>query len=484
MSKEIVTLYIDDISLRLLVTDGKEITKWAYLPLQSGLVEGGAVIQQEEVANRIKWFLKDQKIRAKKVIVGISGLHCFTRPMILPQLPKTLLDEAVTREAKRLLPLPPDQLYLTWHLIPAPKDKMQVFLAAVRRRSADSLFKALHMAGLNPYVLDLKPLALARLVKERTAIIVDVQQTEFDIVIMADGIPQPIRTVSFPREASSWEKKFPLIKTDLERTIEFYNSNNQGKPLPTDTPLYAVGELAGKPEMAVLSSALGFPVQSLIPPLDARQPGLDWSVVNIGLALKDSSLKKKNGPSVANANILPFPYRPTPISWRRLIAIPGAAALLGLLIPWVMLVQSISAEVASLRNEVETNNALLTQKQTKLDELRKSVAQLDKLVADAKLSGSSFSVALESLDRKRGVIARDLLTTMNTLPSSMSLTAITHTGSILTLSGVAPSDIEILAYARRLNLNNDFLDPFISSMKDAGDQGMTFTVILKVRGQL
>ena len=68
------------------------------------------------------------------------------------------------------------------------------------RQIVDALLEILKQVKIKPYLMDIKPLALARLVKDNMAIIVDIQPYNFDIVIMADGIPQPVRTVSFPEE--------------------------------------------------------------------------------------------------------------------------------------------------------------------------------------------------------------------------------------------------------------------------------------------
>ena len=183
MAKEIVTLYIDDSCVRLLVTRGKQIKKWADLPLEPGLVKNRVVIKEAEVSNKVKQLFKVLKVRSKKVVVGVSGLNCLTRPISFPHIPGELLEEAVMREAKRTLPVPPEQLYLSWQTIPAPPGKTQVFLVAIPQKMADAMLKTLRGAGLKPYLMELKPLALARATKEATSIIVDVQPAEFDIVI-------------------------------------------------------------------------------------------------------------------------------------------------------------------------------------------------------------------------------------------------------------------------------------------------------------
>jgi len=115
-----VILYIDDTSLRLLVTSGQKIKRWADMRLEAGMVKDSMVLQEDEVGAKIKNLLRGQKVSTKKVILGLSGLHSLTRPANLPLLPKAMLAEGVTREARRVLPVPLDQLYLTWKIIPGP----------------------------------------------------------------------------------------------------------------------------------------------------------------------------------------------------------------------------------------------------------------------------------------------------------------------------------------------------------------------------
>ena len=261
MAKKIVTLYVDDTSIRLLVIQGKRIRKWADVPLEPGLVKSAVVIKEAEVASKIKQLLKAEKVKAKKVIVGVSGLHCLSRPITFPQLPRAMLAEAVTREAKRVLPVPVEQLYISWQTIPALEGKTQVYLIAIPRKTADAMVKTMHRARLKPYLMDLKPLALARVVKEATAIIVNIEPTELDIIIMADRVPHPIRTIPLPSKALSWQEKLPMIRDEIDRTIKFYNSNYKDKPIAQSTHMFISGELAGKPKAArSLSEGLGYSV--------------------------------------------------------------------------------------------------------------------------------------------------------------------------------------------------------------------------------
>ena len=249
MAKKTVSIYINDTSIRLMVTRGKRITKLAAVPLDVSLSDIDTKEKEAQLTDRIKTLFKSNKVRARKIILGLSGLHCLTRPLVLPELPRAMLKEAITREAKRVLPVPLEQLYISWQILAVSGGKIHVFMVAIPRQIADIVMRVFRQAGCKPYLMDIKPLALARLSREATALIVDVQSKEFDIVIMVDGIPQPVRTVAFPREALSLPEKLAIVKDDVERTIQFYNANNGDSRIQPDTTMYVSGELADAPEL-------------------------------------------------------------------------------------------------------------------------------------------------------------------------------------------------------------------------------------------
>jgi len=478
MAKKIVTLYIDDTSIRLLVTHGKRIRKWADLPLEPGLVKNAVVIEETEVAAAIKQLFEVHKIKGEKVNVGVSGLHCLSRLITLPQLPEAMLAEAVKREAKRVLPVPLEQVYISWQTIPTPEGKIQVFLVAVPCKIADALLKALHQAGLKPDFMDLKPLLLAKVVKEATAVIIDIQPTEFDIVIMAGRVPQPTHTVSFPSKALSWQEKLTMIRDDLDRTIKFYNSNNPEKPLVSSVPIFASIALADKPELfQSLSDKLGHPVLLLSSPL-ACPEGLDPNryMVNIGLALKRLSLGKEAGLSVVNLNALPTAYRPEPISLTKVFTLTGAAVAIGLLVFLVMSIQSASADITSMRSQLGPTNQLLQQKLSQRQELMENIAE-------AQASLDNFTTVLDSLDQQNNGVNGSLEVTVNNLPSTISLSSISHTNSILTINGRSPSEKEVLSYLRKLDASDRFAEITITSMRKIEGKGMDFTLVLRVGGR-
>jgi len=483
MAKKIVTLYIEDTSIRLLVTSGRKIKKWVDVPLQPGLVKNAVILREAEVATKIMQILKAQKVKDNKVVVGISGLHCLSRPIILPQLPRDMLNEAVRREAKRLLPVPLEQLYLSWGPISSPEGKTQVFLVAIPTKSADALFKMLHQAGLKTQLMDIKPLLLARVVRDKTAIIVDVQPTEFDIVIMAEGIPQPIRTVSLPGESLVWQEKLPLIREELVRTIKFFDSNNPEKPLLSSVSVFVSGALADEPDLCqALSDDLGHPVFILPSPLPVPE-GLDPNryMVNIGLVLKELAWESRPVPLVTNLNILPIPYRPKPISLPRVIAPPAMAIAVGLLAFMVMIIQNASANVAQIHGQLDTTTQLIQQKLQQAQDLKNKIAELEKKIANAETSGKNFIAAVDSIESQKTSLNVNLDTAVKKVPAGVNLTVISQSKGTLTIKGRALSEKEVLSYLESLDASNRFSEITITSLSKVED-AMDFTLSLKSGG--
>jgi type IV pilus assembly protein PilM len=473
MWNEKVTLYIDDTSLRLMVTQGQRVKKWADMHLEPGLVKDSMVINEAEVGARLKNLIKSQRIRTKKVILGVSGLHSLTRPANLPQLPKSMLVEAVSREARRVLPVPLDQLYLAWTIIPGPKSRISVYLAATPRKSIDSIMRTLKIGGLEASRMSIKPLALTKAIPTNSAILVDLQPTEFDIAIMVDGVSQPVRSVSLPSEELSWEQKIKMIVSDLDRTIRFFATNNPEKPLDIKVPIYVSGELTGKPiYQKVLEEATGRSTMAIVPAfkgLEQFDPGR--YMVNITMVLSSASAGRELTFPVANLNMLPIPYQPKPISMIKVAGIPASVAVTGIVIPMVMMMQSTSVNINVMQEQLQTANQIINQKSVQKLQIKKEITELEKKSAGAKIVVTNLNSSLNAITNGQEIINGDLLLSLSKLSATIELRSIRETANRLEISGFAPTDSDIqnyaktiLTYARDLDISKRFSQSLISSI--------------------
>jgi type IV pilus assembly protein PilM len=488
MANSSITLYVDDTGIRLMATRGKRITKLAEIPLDANLSSIDTDEKVSELGNKIKNLIKSNKIGTKKVILGLSGLHCLTRPIILPDLPRTMLDEAIMREAKRVLPVPVEQLYISWQIVSVKEGKIQAFIVATPRQIADTVINALNKAGYKPYLMDIKPLALARLSKEADAIIIDVQTKEFDIVILSQGMPQPIRTIAFPEEELTLQEKIEIVKDDLKRTIQFHNSNNTNNRIELNTTMLVSGELAEEQSLyESLAKELGLKVSVLASPLKCmKQLDPSHHLVNVGLTFKE--MVRESGPLMPNFNTLPTPYQPKQISLSKLVAVPSVAAAVGAVIMLALTIQNTAGSIDKMQADLDTTNTLLEKRQSEKKEESSKIANLEQKISSVEADSKNYEVALKSFYENGNIINSDLKASIDNIIQDLELQSINHNGKNLSLNGDADSEKEIITYVRKLNATGRFssitIANIISSPPEEGSSGngtMSFSLNVKLK---
>lgn len=479
MAREATTIYIDNSAIWVLVARGKQPRKWASMPLEPGLAMDGVVRDQDAVAGKIKELWQTHRIGTRKVIAGISGINCLYRLITLPELPKSLLPEAVRREASRALAIPLEQLYLSWQTLPTLRGETLVYLAASPRNSVDALISTLRKAGLNPYLMDLKPLALARTTTESRAIILDVQPASFDIVVLTERVPQVVRSLPLPQE-SRLKEKMSLIKEELDRAVTFYNSSHMDKPIEAAVPLLVCGELAEQPDAwKLLTGRLERPVQALPTPMETPEgfPANQY-MTNMGLALKEVSEKGAITYSLVNFNALPEAYRPKPRPISEILFVPVIIAGIALVILGGVANITTSTHTTALRAEWANINRIVTSKRVQTEELvalADQVSSLEKTVA-------AFTITLDDFRSGRDEVNGDL-GQINKLPAGIKDHSlhISHDVKTLTVKGLADDEEAVFAYAGDLRASGRFVLVVITDMHTE-EQRLGFTLTLTKKG--
>ena len=462
-----VTLFIEDTAIKLLVARGRRVRKWAKLPLEPGLVSDGVILDEAQVAKKLKELFKGQRVDARKVIAGLSGFNSVYRLIPLPELPEAVLPEAVKREAGRVIPVPLSQVYVSYQLIPAPMGETRVFLAAFPKNTADALIRTLRKAGLEPEVMDLAPLALCRTIDEPRAIVIDLRSDSLDIAIMMDRVPQVIRSLSLPSEAQSLPERLPTVVEELNRTITFYNSSHPEKPLDPTVPIFVCGDLATTPDTwQSLVGTSDYSVSALPSPMESLD-GFDpcQFMVNIGLALKKLSLEKAGANfSIVNFNVLPRVYRPKGISLPRVFAPVGIVAGIGLVFYMGLLVQNTGAHTAELGSQLAAVESRIAQEREAIVAVNEEIPQIEAQIETLEATTGIFDATLTNLGEERALVDGDLGEIVGLLPETIDLTQVNHSGSPVTVRGRALDEAEIFKYARSLRSGGRFSAVIISSI--------------------
>jgi hypothetical protein len=288
--KDTLALSLENDCIRAVQTRGRQLVRWGQRPLRPGWMQDGVVHEVQEVGTAIDGLVTEDQFSGKRVVVGITGLRAMSRILTMPKMQGALLAGAVLREAKREMPVPLDEIYLSWQIIRDSGSQQDVFLLAVPRELVDSTVQALRIAGLRADAMEVKSLAMARAVNQSRAVVVALEADSLETCIIVDDVPVVMRAVSPVGEGQAGLEKMGRMVEELSSTIRFYNDSHKDAALASDTPLYLTGGLVADPALRqTMEGAFPYPIvspeTSFVCP-----PGFPVAqyVVNLGLAMKQS----------------------------------------------------------------------------------------------------------------------------------------------------------------------------------------------------
>jgi type IV pilus assembly protein PilM len=301
---------------------------------------------------------------------------------------------------------------------------------------------------------------------------------------MVEGVPQVIRSLSLPSKAESPQDRLSIIREELERTIKFYNSGHPEKPFESGLPIFVSGELVEAPEaLQFLADELKQTILPLPSPLEPPK-GFDSSqyMVNIGLALKELSPDKRASAVLVDLNILPEVYRTKALTLSKAFTPLGTVAAIAAIFFLGMLVRSTVADTANLQNQVGFTNRLLEIRLEKWQSQEAEVAELQNQVGELEEPNEVLTAVLGNFVSQRKIVNGDLNSAIadSNLPGNVDLGSIKHDGMVLNVSGISPSETEVMEYANALNDTDRFAQVTVTSIEKT-EGGMSFILTLSAR---
>ncbi len=467
-----VALNISNSNIQVLSLKGKQVKKWGSFPLAEGLVRDGLVLQPQAVAEAIEALFKTNKISRENVVVSLAGMSFTYRFLSLPRLKPALVEEALLRAAKREISLPLDELYLSWHPIPGKGEEQEYFVLGVPRNLVDTILQTLSLAGIEPSMMELRPLALARTAGRSDAIVVNMQPDCFDIVFIAGGIPRVIHTISPRGEGATLEDNIRRLADELSKTAAFYQSSHPDTRMGADTPLVLTGELSAEaPTRKLLQDEVEYAVETLVPPVEfPSELPVEAFTTSIGLALKKTPPKPGGkGEEVRfhdiNINILTARYRKKKTKPLRagyiLLGILLAAAVIALY-PLYQARSRLAEDNAALHTalngiERQINLSVLIAEQTTVTE--DYLAELTEEMED-------LDAANRSILDNRGKYSGNLQALNEALPAGVLFTSVEIDDNSITARGETDSVFTVVKYAQALEATGTFLEVRIALLDE------------------
>ena len=478
-----VTLNISDTSVRILSTKGRQVEKWGDMPLESGLVKDGLILQPKAVGESIDALFKSVKVAKGQVITSLTGMSFTYCVLNLPRMKPALIEEAILRGARKEMPLPLEELYLSWQAISSGQDELSFFVLGVPRNLIDTVVQALAEIGVKPSLIDLKPLALARAANRGNAIVVDLEPSCFNIVLVADGIPTIMHTVTPREEGASLEDNILRVTDGISKTVNFYNNSHPEAPLSLTTPLLLAGELSAEETAGeLIQDQTEYPVKPLVPPIEFP-PDLPVALYtsNMGLALKVMSQSTvAEGDAVRfqdiNLDILSGKYRTRAPRMPRRYKLFSLAMVIaiGLLAPLYYLNNEAAADIASLQTELDGISQELGQVRLVFNEAQQIQDDIDEINATIEAMQQEYRDIVE----RGGEFTDYLRVVTNVLPSKAYVTSIVIGTNQILVEGEADSSFTVITYAMSLEAREELSEVRIAEIGEGQASALSFTIII------
>ena len=478
------SLYIDDDSIKLLRVKKDRIEEWSTMPVQQGLIEHGVILNPEIIADGINTLLQQLKtVNKNKIRVCLTGLNCLTKVITIPTVPQSTMDEAVRREAERELPMPLNEVYLSWQVIQHSDQKSQIYLIAQSRIVVDALMETLRLAEIKPYILGLVPFSLARIANEKTCMIIDVKPSEADLTIVEAGIPTLLRSLPFARNKSTTEK-LPILLEEIKRNLKFYGSKSKGKEIISGLPVFVTGEFDGNVNLIeAVSRELKYEASPLSTPMiyPAGFNALNY-MANIGMltdgAIKDGEI---DSATFIDVNLLPQVYR-TQLPFK-LSAGFTTIIILALLIGFIVFhITNIMADMRVKQVEVATVNNVLEEITLAREQQLTMISELNSNILDSQKLRDSLTKTITMLADERTDIESIMFLIEQGFITRGQLETFNYAGGSLKLSGILPLEEDVLSYISELGAIYPPSQITILDMTRGDDNLIHFNLNVNIRG--
>lgn len=200
LKPEAFGLDISDLSLKIvkLKRKGKflNLASFGEEEIKPGIIKEGEIKDEEKLAEIIKSAIKKvkgEKIKTKYVIASLPEEKAFLQVIQMPRLSEEDLKSAIIYEAENYIPLPIEEVYLDFQIVPPVYnhlDHFDVLIAALPKKIINSYCSCLKLAGLQPLAFEIESQAIARaLIKDekttQPVLLIDLGATRTSFIIFS-----------------------------------------------------------------------------------------------------------------------------------------------------------------------------------------------------------------------------------------------------------------------------------------------------------
>ena len=491
-----ITLHIGSNEIKLVAGKKGVVKTWLSKRMETGIVQDGRVVNPEKAGEIINNMFVTHKLPRNGVIVSISGLPYTYRVIDLPPLKENDVQEAIIHSLQGETTIPVEELYITWAPLEESYDGVNYFILAVDRELIDSVIETIRAAGIKDWVMDLEPLAVARLASEGDAIVACLDHNKIDIVLTSGGLIREIHSTGIDYDENDITDYYDQFAGELMKLISFYqNSAGQGEDL-TDLPIIITGELvsqiSGEASKSTQDEAITEQISQLTGhPTSVMQFPLSFAlgftphafVTNAGLFLKDVKKKSQTYRHQApfhdvNIDILSGRFRSKPALVPVWMAVVPVTLFIAAMAGWTVnaAYTDNSVKTANLQDEVSRLNAqiiLMDKEESRQQELQQQLEKTQRALETAKSNH-------EALLGGKGEHVTGVSIVRNNLPEGTYLTSIAISNETIRITGITDNLYKVITYLKVLKAAGT--TPEINELGGDIEGGFTFRMTLGYAG--
>lgn len=172
LKPEVFGIDISDLSLKIVKLKKKEdyfdLVSFGETDIQPGIIEGGEVKDEDGLSKIIKKAIsqvRGERLGTKYVVASLPEEKAFLQVIQMPLMKKEEMGKAVYFEAENYIPMPMEKVYLDAQEVSSVSDHLDhldVLIAALPKKTADSYLSSFKKSGLKPLVLEIESQAIAR----------------------------------------------------------------------------------------------------------------------------------------------------------------------------------------------------------------------------------------------------------------------------------------------------------------------------------
>lgn len=271
------------VELKDITTSSPKLVNFGSQTTPKGVINSEEKKDQKVLADLLKKLYKDSNIKNRTAVVALPEFSVFTRFLEFPGVKKEELKDAVFYEAKQYIPVPIEEVRMSYVPIGfnEAKNAPRVLLVAAPLKIIETYRNIIEMAGLELVAIETESVALGRAMyratKQKHVVMLDFGANSTDMSIMLDGFLVFSQSISIGsdsltqsvvnkfnfdyQQAEEYKRNYGVIPNVLEgkiyevlspildsimlevsRGIEFYK-NKTLSPAPTEYLLTGDGAL-------------------------------------------------------------------------------------------------------------------------------------------------------------------------------------------------------------------------------------------------